>query len=267
MHTLTNEHARARTFCSSRRYCPIHCPSSSCHRHPTFSPSTPSTCPPPPNAARIFCDAHIACPRACTAAAKHSCIVDAGPSLARRRRPGRFAGQCGCPPRRAQNTRTNHEPRVAHPHSHDTTHRPRAATGARHPGRAVTRCVGARAARSEARSACHASLHQYHRTPQPARVTVSVRRSRPPTGHRRAAGGDATTTAPPLPDRRATRGVSSRCNPQQCSRRSPQISAGGDPKRRLFTFAFSETLRAPLPKPLAVVKWYRINAYWYKPGR
>ena len=84
-------------------------------------------------------------------------------------------------------------------------------------------------------------------------------------GHRRAAGGDATTTAPPLPDRRATRGVSSRCDPQQCSRRSPQISAGGDPKRRLFTFAFSETLRAPLPKPLAVVKWYRINAYWYKP--
>ena len=39
----------------------------------------------------------------------------------------------------------------------------------------------------------------------------------------------------------------------------------GDPKRRLFTFALSETLRAPLPKPLAVVKWYRINAYWYKP--
>ena len=128
----------------------------------------------------------------------------------------------------------------------------RAASGAR--------CVGAQAARSGARSADHASLHQYHRTPQPARVTVSVRRSRPPTGHRRAAGGDATTTAPPLPDRRATRGVSSRCDPQQCSRRSPQISAGEDPKRRLFTFAFSETLRAPLPRPLAVVKWYRINA-------
>ena len=63
--------------------------------------------------------------------------------------------------------------------------------------------------------ACRASLHQYYRTPQPARVTVSVRRSRPPTGHRRAADGDATTTAPPLPDRRATRGVSSRCDPQQ----------------------------------------------------
>ena len=64
------------------------------------------------------------------------------------------------------------------------------------------RCVGAQAARSGARSADHASLHQYHRTPQPARVTVSMRRSRPPTGHRRAADGDATTTAPPLPDRR-----------------------------------------------------------------
>ena len=25
------------------------------------------------------------------------------------------------------------------------------------------------------------------------------------------------------------------------------------------------SLGAPLPKPLAVVKWYRINAYWYKP--
>ena len=80
----------------------------------------------------------------------------------------------------------------------------------------VTVCTRtAQAARSEARSACHASLHEYHRTPQPARVTVSVHRSRPPTGHRRAASGDATTTAPPLPDRRATRGVSSRCDPQQ----------------------------------------------------
>ena len=68
------------------------------------------------------------------------------------------------------------------------------------------RCVGAQAARSGARSADHASLHQYHRTPQPARVTVSVRRSRPATDHRRAADGDATTTAPPLPDRRAEGG-------------------------------------------------------------
>ena len=42
--------------------------------------------------------------------------------------------------------------------------------------------------------------------------------------------------------------------PSTCSRISPHISAGGGPKRRLFTFAFSETLRAPLPKPLAVVK-------------
>ena len=62
-------------------------------------------------------------------------------------------------------------------------------------------CVRRRADRSEARSACHASL-QYHRTPQPARVTVSVRRSRPPTAHRRAAGGPAATRQrPPHPSR------------------------------------------------------------------
>ena len=52
----------------------------------------------------------------------------------------------------------------------------------------------------------HASLHKYHRTPQPVRAAVSVRRSRPPTDHRRAADGDAATTAPPLPDRRAEGG-------------------------------------------------------------
>ena len=147
---------------------------------------------------------------------------------------------------------TRRAPTLARHHAPPTGGNRRTASGAR--------CVGDQAARSEARSAYHASLHQYHRTPQPTRVTVPVRRYRPPTGHRRATGGDAATTAPPLPDRRATRGVSSRCDLQQCSRRSPQISAGEDPKERLFTFAFSETLRAPLPRPLAVVKWYRINA-------
>ena len=32
-----------------------------------------------------------------------------------------------------------------------------------------------------------------------------------------------------------------------------------------FVSEFSETLRTPLPRPLAVVKWYRIYANWYKP--
>ena len=27
----------------------------------------------------------------------------------------------------------------------------------------------------------------------------------------------------------------------------------------------SKRYMSPLPKPLAVVKWYRIKAYWYKP--
>jgi hypothetical protein len=27
----------------------------------------------------------------------------------------------------------------------------------------------------------------------------------------------------------------------------------------------SETLRTTLPWPIAVVKWYKINAFWYKP--
>ena len=126
------------------------------------------------------------------------------------------------------------------------------------------RCVGAQAARSGARSACHASRHQHHRTPRPARVAAFLRRPGTPNGHHRAAGGDATTTAPPIPARRAKRRFGSRCDPQGL-RRSPQISAGGDPKRCLFTFAFSETLRTTIPWPIAVFKWYRINAYWYKP--
>ena len=92
---------------------------------------------PPQRGQDFFLEAHVACPRARTAASKHRCIVDARPSLARRRRPGRFACQCGCPPRPAQNKRTNHDPRVAHSHSHDTTQCPRAATGSRHPGRAA----------------------------------------------------------------------------------------------------------------------------------
>ena len=135
------------------------------------------------------------------------------------------------------------------------------------------RCVGAQAARSEARSACHASLHQYHRTPQPARVTVSVRRSRPPTGHRRAAGGDATTTAPPLPDRRATRGVSSCCDHQGLER-SPQNlhrrnSRNGDcspllsPKRCVSPQQLRR--RLAVVKPEQRLKSYRIDAEWYKP--
>ena len=32
-----------------------------------------------------------------------------------------------------------------------------------------------------------------------------------------------------------------------------------------FVSEFSETLRTPLPRPLAVVEWYRIYANWYKP--
>ena len=34
-----------------------------------------------------------------------------------------------------------------------------------------------------------------------------------------------------------------------------------------FKFGVQDSKRcvSPLPKPLAVVKWYRINAYWYKP--
>ena len=114
--------------------------------------------------------------------------------------------------------------------------------------------------------ACRASLHQYYRTPQPARVTVSVRRSRPPTGHRRAAGGAATTTAPPLPDRRATRGVSSRCDPQQCSRRSPQNLRRGETRNGDCSPLHSpKRCVSPQRRPLAVVKWYRIDAHWYKP--
>ena len=121
---------------------PCLAPCALCHRQTTFSPPVhlpphPPAPSPLPTRPGFFAMMYVACPRARTAAAKHSCIVDAGPSLARRRRLCRFAGRCGCPPRRAQNTRTNHEPRFAHPHSHDTTHRPRTATGARHPGRAA----------------------------------------------------------------------------------------------------------------------------------
>ena len=68
-----------------------------------------------------------------------------------------------------------------------------------------------RAAPCACRASVTASLHQYYRTPQRAPVQAALR---PPSRGRRA-GGDATTTAPPLPDRRATRGVSSRCDLQR----------------------------------------------------
>ena len=137
MHALTNEHAQARTVCKSSPHSHALPPARHAIAKPlsALPPHPPAS--PPPTRPGFFCEACVACPRARTAASKHSCIADAGPSLARRRRPGRFAGQCNRPRRRAQHTRTNHEPRVAHPHSHDTTHRPRAATGARHPGRAA----------------------------------------------------------------------------------------------------------------------------------
>ena len=34
-----------------------------------------------------------------------------------------------------------------------------------------------------------------------------------------------------------------------------------------FKFGVQDSKRcvSPLPRPLAVVKWYRIDAYWYKP--
>ena len=124
----------------------------------------------------------------------------------------------------------------------------------------------------EPRSACHTSRHLHHRTPRPARVSASVRRSGPPTGHRRAAGGDATTVAPPIPDRRATwqRGgflaVAIRARGDL-----HKISTRGVSKQCLFTFAFSQTLRvaiAPAPRgSQCTVKWYRIDADWYKPDR
>ena len=99
------------------------------------------------------------------------------------------------------------------------------------------------------------------------RVTVSVRRSRPPTAHRRAAGGPAATRQrPPHPSRTGVqRGVSSRCDPQRARgdlhKSPPGETRNGDcsqlhsPKRCV----------SPLRRPLAVVKWYRIDAHWYKP--
>ena len=107
------------------------------------------------------------------AAASRSTQVDAGPSLARRRRPGRFAGHCGCPPRRAQNTRTVGQPRATR----------RAPTLARHhapptDGNRLTasgeRCAGDQAARSEARSACHASRGSRHGHGGPASVHSDI---------------------------------------------------------------------------------------------
>ena len=214
---------------------------------------------PPQRGQDFFLEAHVACPRARTAASKHRCIVDARPSLARRRRPGRFAGRYSRPRRRAQHTRTDYVPCVAHPHTQDTTHRPQTATGARHPGRAAwaLRLPG----RWRGRRAMTTSTSTTERHNQPARRSPCAGPDRPPAT---AARPTATRQRPPHPSRTGVqRGVSSRCDPQRARGdldRSPQISAGGDPKRRLFTFAFPETLRAPLPKPLAVVKWYRIDA-------
>ena len=205
MHAPTNEHAQARTVCKSsplsQTPCPLHVMPPPNH----FQPSHPIHLPPPPNAARIFCDACVACPRAHTATSKletqlhHRRTTISSQAPASRSICGSMHSPATSSTAHAYRLRaTRRAPTLARHHAPPTDGNRRTASGAR--------CVGAQAARSEARSACHASLHQYHRTPQPARVTVSVRRSRPPTGHRRAAGGDATTTAPPLPDRRATMG-------------------------------------------------------------
>ena len=122
-------------------------------------------------------------------------------------------------------------------------------------GRPSGRCVRMETLnRSGARSACHASLHQHHRTPRPARASASVRRSGPLTGHHRAAGGDATTIDPPLPARRATRGVSSRCD-HQSSRRSPQNLRRGETRNGDCSPLHSpERCVSPLRRRLAVVK-------------
>ena len=119
-----------------------------------------------------------------------------------------------------------------------------------------------RAAPCACRASVTASLHQYYRTPQRAPVQAA---HRPPSRGRRP-GGDATTTAPPLPDRRATRGVSSRCYPHQCSRRSPQNLRRGETRNGDCSPLHSpKRCVSPLRRPLAVVKWYRIDAYWSKP--
>ena len=47
------------------------------------------------------------------------------------------------------------------------------------------------------------------------------------------------------------------------------FSLGGFDRVLYCKFKFgvqdSETLRTTLPWPIAVVKWYKINAFWYKP--
>ena len=71
----------------------------------------------------------------------------------------------------------------------------------------------------------------------------------------------ATRQGPPHPSRTGVQrgGFLAVCTvaTHKCSRRSPQISAGADPKRRLFTVALSETLRVttpPAPRSSQVVQ-------------
>ena len=122
------------------------------------------------------------------------------------------------------------------------------------------RCVGAQAARlytGRRRGRCYIGV-PCQPPPVPPNATTSPRDGlrapvqaahRPPSRGRRRRDNDRPT--PPGP---ACRGGFLAVATHN-SARGDLHPAGGDPKRRLFTFAFSETLRAPLPKPLAVVKW------------
>ena len=91
-------------------------------------------------------------------------------------------------------------------------------------------------------------------------ATTCAGPGRPPATVARPA---ATRQRPPRPSRNGVQrgGFLAVATYNRCSRRSPQISAGGDTKRRLFPFAFPETLRVttpPAPRSSQVVQNQRI---------
>jgi hypothetical protein len=151
------------------------------------------------------------------------------------------SGQCRSPT--TSNTTHAHRPRAtrrATTRAQHATHRPWTATAPNTGGGAAR--SGRTAGRGRGRRAMPAATSTTERHDQPAMAASWPLSRRPPVTIARPA---ATRQRPPRPSRnRSATGRFCRWD----SRRSPQISAGGDPKRCLFTFAFSETLRAPLPQ-------------------
>ena len=143
--------------------------------------------------------------------------------------------------------------------NHARTSTPRTAHAQR-PARA--RRVGAHSARSggEIGVPCQPAPAQLKSTPMPRDSLMAAGRDthRPPSRDRRRRDNDRST----LPDRRATRRVSSRCDLQEISTNLRR----GRPETATVHLCIPRNAACATPQaPRSSQWWYRINAYWTNP--